>query len=707
MLPGDDKEASCKRMALRRYSDPCMGKISLQIPTVNGSMAEPCDIDDRTALESKCYVPNEENLTVNTLTQKFNDGSIEFIFTPSTPKTPSTPGDPINLNELVLNNLLADTFEPNQCQVKSHDVIATECIMTEGVEVAEEFSQFKPQNLAVQDLVMIEMTKKSEPIRSPLFSRIHLSSADLNSQIHVKLRTLNSWKSGSLPSTGESRKCYFKYLNRQISVSSPALYQADKPDNADENIKTIENGNNSSAMFYVNDSDDEAENANNFEISGLMRSKQSSLKSFRSTVSRWSGCTINSGKRISIHSHVDIDTTDIAEVVSELSKLNQDDLTDSASFGFVIDNFVDANTKEQHQDKSERQKMPKLILGVLGSLLFPLFSVLIYIWDFGSDIRMAMEYWYMDELEWFIVTLLCIVLPLLLMTITDLSWLWMDRPQRPHAIFLVKLIFGILSLGRISRAVCHMAHIIKSKVLRSEGRRRWHHDRAMDEKRDCYMLDFINTFTESVPQLFVQLYLYFTYHLPLSRLRFINIFTSWISVAWVYAAYYRCNRRTMTGRNDVNIVGFSFFFLSILSCLAARVISIIHFLLTYDKWICAIVLFIHSFLAFFWIVFRLKPEMEGVVKSKLGRFLYYLFFAYVYNSVFIHVSNSPGKNNLILFYVILYIENFILGGLALYKHAESDFKDAVSLLALPVGLCLHVFFLAVFYKFFLTKALFR
>lgn len=182
--------------------------------------------------------------------------------------------------------------------------------------------------------------------------------------------------------------------------------------------------------------------------------------------------------------------------------------------------------------------------------------------------------------------------------------------------------------------------------------------------------------------------------------------SSWISIAWVYAAYYRCNRQAMVGRKDVNFLGFTCFFLSVLACLAARVTSIVHFMLTYDVWI-VVVIVLHTSVALLWLVLRVKPEMEGVVASKIGRCLYYLFFAYVYNVCFLHLNNRPGKYRMIIFYVLLYIENFLLAGLTMYQYSDADIDDAKGLLAIPVGLFVHVLFLIVFYKFFLPKALFR
>lgn len=79
-----------------------------------------------------------------------------------------------------------------------------------------------------------------------------------------------------------------------------------------------------------------------------------------------------------------------------------------------------------------------------------------------------------------------------------------------------------------------MHHIYKAKLLPKEdgneteendiepkqgNTRNWHKARARDEKRDCFMLDFINAFAESAPQLFVQLYLYYKYDLELNLLR--------------------------------------------------------------------------------------------------------------------------------------------------------------------------------------------
>lgn len=338
------------------------------------------------------------------------------------------------------------------------------------------------------------------------------------------------------------------------------------------------------------------------------------------------------------------------------------------------------------------------ILRIVTRLLLPILSLGIYIWDLGSDIRLAITYKENGEVNLFWVTLACIVIPLVLMSIVDVSWVWLDSASCSTS-YVARYILGALSLGRIVRAFLYMFHIVKSETLPSMKERAWHQKRATEEKRDCLMLDFINAFAESAPQLFVQMYLLYAFNLELSVVRVLNLLSSWISIAWTYAAYYRCNREALAGRQDVNVIGFVTFFLSVLAALAARVMCVVLFLVYFRPWIGAVLLSVHFTLMLLWIRLREKPTFEGTTSSSGGRFLYCVFFSYVSLLCFVNLQPTQARYRMILFYLIVYIENFIIAGFTLHTliNLETESNIAFNLLALPLGLVCHVVLLVLYY----------
>lgn len=373
--------------------------------------------------------------------------------------------------------------------------------------------------------------------------------------------------------------------------------------------------------------------------------------------------------------------------------------------------FEDTADKTAHAPNSDNSNSKRLLYWRLfKALLFPATSLFIYIWDIGSDIRLAVSYRESGDLNLFWITLGCIVIPHLLMTVVDVSWVWLDRGC--GSMNIRRFILGSLTLGRILRALKYMSHIYKTKTMpkvnddeKVDGlepkhgkTRTWHKDRAREEKRDCFMLDFINAFAESAPQLFVQLYLYYAYDLELTFLRVANLLSSWISIAWTYAAYYRCNREALKGEQDVNIIGLLFFFCSVLSALAARYVCTTLFLVYFDLLIGLVCIAIHFVIMMLWIFIKERPKLEGTAFTAFGRYLFYIFFAYVCILCFMNLNDTRARIRMTIFYILIYVENVIMAALASWKMSETGSEKLMHLVILPVGFIVHVVLLVNYYK---------
>ncbi|XP_053379282.1 uncharacterized protein LOC123538414 [Mercenaria mercenaria] len=354
-------------------------------------------------------------------------------------------------------------------------------------------------------------------------------------------------------------------------------------------------------------------------------------------------------------------------------------------------------------NKQTKRRKP-IVCRIITGLAVPILSLVVYIWDIGSDIRLAIAYKEQGDINLFWITTACIVIPVILMSIVDISWLWLDRPPS-RVSHIVRYILGVFTLGRIVRSVTYMWHIIKSKTLSKKEEKLWHKKRATEEKRDCFMLDFINAFAESVPQLFVQLYLMYAFDLQLTKVRTLNLLSSWASIAWTYSAYYKCNREVLVGKQDIKITGFAIFFMSVLSALAARVISVVLFLIYFKTWIGIFVLSVHVIYMLLWIIFKEKPTLEGTTSSKFGKYMYCIFFAYVSLLCFLNLRNSKARFRMAAFYLLIYIENFTFAVLSFYKMYTSEVRNdkLLNLIALPVGFVLHVFLLVLYYQIFHPK----
>lgn len=327
------------------------------------------------------------------------------------------------------------------------------------------------------------------------------------------------------------------------------------------------------------------------------------------------------------------------------------------------------------------------------ALTLPLLSLFVFIADIGTDINMALSYKKDKHINEFRITVACIVIPLLIMTVVDVSLVWFDRGKRGKANCL-RYLLGVLSFGRVYRGIEYMYHMYMSKTQREKVE--FHREKARDEKRDCCMLDFIGGFAESVPQLFVQLYLYYSKTLDLSLGRVWSLSSSLISIAWTYSAYYRSNKEAIHRQQNVSFLGFLLLFLSVVASLSARVICIVLFLVNFNIWIGISILIGHFIAMFVWIALWQMPLLEGLTTKIYVRVLYYVFFAYVSMICFINLKNTPARWRIMFFYGIVYAENLIMAVLLHRQKPGDDVTEMVYVLSL--GWLGHIVFLSLYYS---------
>lgn len=311
------------------------------------------------------------------------NGTIESAPIPHITATPPTPNDPFIDTDPLLVDLNGSTATSETIQDDELDGVHKEV-------TSECKPPTKQEYLNEQEIVLIEISRKVAPVRSPLFSRVHLSSTEIENQIVMRRDTVGKMKSLSL-----SRKHageHFKYLNRQISVSSPILCEPEKMENSYLCSNNEGRGEVGSALFYVNDDDEENEANENQKVMDMLNFRRSSMRSIRSTVSCRAGWTISSKNRLSISSRFEFDEKDIKYAVAEIPKTNDESIVVTFPSNLEINENV--HTEKTQHVCDTRTPMPKLLLKVIASLLFPIFSVIVYLWDFWSDVKLAQEYWY-------------------------------------------------------------------------------------------------------------------------------------------------------------------------------------------------------------------------------------------------------------------------------------------------------------------------
>ncbi|KAK3611382.1 hypothetical protein CHS0354_036577 [Potamilus streckersoni] len=264
-----------------------------------------------------------------------------------------------------------------------------------------------------------------------------------------------------------------------------------------------------------------------------------------------------------------------------------------------------------------------------------------------------------------------------------------------------RIFIGILSLGRVFRSCEYIYHVIKSHQKNGPNAI-YHHLRALEEKRDYKLLDLIYASTESAPQFFLQLYIFFMFNQPLMTERVLSLVASVVGISWTVVSSYMHNKAALPEGRHLTLAAQVLIFLARLCEISARMISITLFETYFNFW--SLVLIIHFIIMLLWIQ-KQNPSLEGVAYSKHFRVLFKLFFSYVLVICFINLKCNRSKYKMVFYYVLTYGENFLFAGFVLWrclkcrKTEEGEENLRIYwLLVIPICLILHVMFQILFYS---------
>ncbi|KAL4217932.1 XK-related protein 8 [Mactra antiquata] len=342
----------------------------------------------------------------------------------------------------------------------------------------------------------------------------------------------------------------------------------------------------------------------------------------------------------------------------------------------------------------------KYIFNILFASAVPLVSVGIFIYDIVGDIDLAINYRTTGESTYFWITVACIVVPAILMSVVDIVWVIMGKSvtgSKYKCKDILRIVIGGLSLGRFVRACICAAHTIQG--VRKPHKKSLHDTKADIKRFDESMLNFISAFTEDIIMLTTQLYLFFTGRVELV-VSIHSLVGSFLGISWTYASLYRDGRKAKRRSNNLRIFGFLFFLVAALAALVARSFSIVFFLIHVKIWVSILILSLHFIGMYIWLWRQQKSDVTEINQTCAKR-LYLLFFAYVSIYNFINVKNGAAFTRMVVFYVILYIESAIMAGVAFSSIQQSGNNErSYYLLSLPVGFLVHVIFQGLYYTCF-------
>ncbi|WAQ96356.1 hypothetical protein MAR_029046 [Mya arenaria] len=149
--------------------------------------------------------------------------------------------------------------------------------------------------------------------------------------------------------------------------------------------------------------------------------------------------------------------------------------------------------------------------------------------------------------------------------------IWQRIPKGFKVVF--RIVFTVITLGAggmLCRTLQYTYYFVKSVLSKSPAHHTFYKKRARHLQRDCFMMSFTEAFLESAPQLALQLYITYALDRNFTPLRVQNLVTSALSITWNYSAYYRSNRANINNTEDVKLIPFLIYLVSVACCIVPR-----------------------------------------------------------------------------------------------------------------------------------------
>ncbi|KAH9585325.1 XK- protein 6, variant 2 [Schistosoma haematobium] len=227
------------------------------------------------------------------------------------------------------------------------------------------------------------------------------------------------------------------------------------------------------------------------------------------------GQTINlMGNKSKVESLTVCDITD-----ASISKQNSFD-EPSSSFVTPHSSAPPLSTVVQPEDEIRLVEFLKVHGFRWYQVVIFLISIISYLADIASDAYLVYTYYIQEDYYWSSLTMIFMVVPALLMSSFSLAWYFIDYkvrvdPPRSYRAWTFRLLFHGLQLAPLVRAADAIYYGIASRQPGLSLRVAAQYTQLMlYEDADCAMLRLIECFTESAPQLLLQLYIILTQPYP-------------------------------------------------------------------------------------------------------------------------------------------------------------------------------------------------
>ncbi|XP_066560617.1 XK-related protein 6 isoform X1 [Amia ocellicauda] len=312
--------------------------------------------------------------------------------------------------------------------------------------------------------------------------------------------------------------------------------------------------------------------------------------------------------------------------------------------------------------------------------LWIVLALLVFFWDVGTDLWLAVDYYSKRDYLWFGLTLFFVLVPSVLVQILSFRWFVQDYTggglgaveglsSRRAAAGLSAGIHGRDRCCQISvwiwQSVIHILQMgqvwryIRTMYLGIQSRRQKEHQRRfywamMYEYADVNMLRLLETFLESAPQLVLQLCIMIQKNRA-ETLQCVSSVASLLSLAWVLASYHKLLRDSRDDKKSMSYRGALIHIFWRLFTISSRVLSFALFASIFQLYF-GIFVVVHWCAMAFWIV----HGGTDFCMSKWEEVLFNMVVGIVYIFCWFNVKEGRTRYRMVAYYAVVLIENAIL-----------------------------------------------
>ncbi|XP_059369009.1 XK-related protein 6 [Carassius carassius] len=334
--------------------------------------------------------------------------------------------------------------------------------------------------------------------------------------------------------------------------------------------------------------------------------------------------------------------------------------------------------------------------------LWIVLALLVFFWDVGTDLWLALDYYVKQDYLWFGLTLFFVLVPSVLVQILSFRWFVQDYTggglgsveglscslgPGVHgrarccrlSVWIWQTLIHILQMGQVWRYIRTMYLGIQSR-RQKENQRRFYWA-MMYEYADVNMLRLLETFLESAPQLVLQLCIMIQKNRA-ETLQCVSAVASLLSLSWVLASYHKLLRDSRDDQKSMSYRGALVHLLWRFFTISSRALSFALFASVFHIYF-GIFVVLHWCAMAFWVI----HGGTDFCMSKWEEVLFNMVVGVVYVFCWFNVKEGRTRFRMVVYYSLVLVENTILTALW-YTYRDPVTTDSYAASALcGVFLC--------------------